>query len=103
MEKIFEIYIKTTPERLWQAITDTETRRKYSFGATVTSDWTPGSLYRGVGGGATIFEGENLEVEPPRKLRRELSRSVGRGREGRGDVAGDLGDRAGRRFPACSK
>jgi DNA-binding transcriptional ArsR family regulator len=30
MEKIFEIYIKTTPERLWQAITDTEMRRKYN-------------------------------------------------------------------------
>src|SRR5713226_3350799 len=68
MEKIFEIYIKTTPERLWQAITDTEMRRKYNFGAIVTSDWMPGSRYRGVGGEATIFEGENLEVEPPRRL-----------------------------------
>ena len=68
MEKIFEICIKTTPERLWQAITDTEMRRKYNFGAIVTSDWMPGSRYRGVGGEATIFEGENLEVEPPRRL-----------------------------------
>src|SRR6202044_2722897 len=68
MEKIFEIYIKTTPARLWQAITDTEMRRKYNFGAIVTSDWTPGSRYQGVGGEATIFEGENLEVEPPRRL-----------------------------------
>src|SRR5438093_12063368 len=32
MEKVFEIYIKTTPERLWEAITDTELRRKYQFG-----------------------------------------------------------------------
>ena len=54
------------PERLWHAITDTEMRRKYNFGAIVTSDWTPGSRYRGVGGETTIFEGENLEVEPPR-------------------------------------
>ena len=68
MEKIFEIYIKTTPARLWQAITDTEMRRKYNFGAIVTSDWTPGSRYQGVGGEATIFEGENLEVDPPRRL-----------------------------------
>ena len=30
MEKIFEIYIKTTPERLWQAITDPEMRAKYT-------------------------------------------------------------------------
>jgi uncharacterized protein YndB with AHSA1/START domain/DNA-binding transcriptional ArsR family regulator len=68
MEKVFEIYIKTTPERLWKAITDTEMRRKYTFGAVVTSDWTPGSRYEGVGGGRPIFEGENLEVDPPRRL-----------------------------------
>jgi uncharacterized protein YndB with AHSA1/START domain/biotin operon repressor len=68
MEKIFEIYIKTTPERLWQALTDTEMRGKYTFGAIVTSDWTAGSRYQGVGRGTPIFEGENLEVDPPRRL-----------------------------------
>src|SRR5258708_7062925 len=69
MEKVFEIYIKTTPERLWKAITDAEMRRKYTFGAIVTSDWTPGSRYEGAGWGPTrIFEGENLEVDPPRRL-----------------------------------
>ena len=74
MEKIFEIYIKTTPERLWQAITDPELRRKYNFGIVVESDWTEGSTYRGVAGGSTIapatpiLEGENLEVDPPRRL-----------------------------------
>jgi uncharacterized protein YndB with AHSA1/START domain/biotin operon repressor len=69
MVKVFEIYIKTTPERLWKAITDTEMRRKYNFGAVVTSDWTTGSRYEGMGGGQhKIFEGENLEVDPPRRL-----------------------------------
>ena len=68
MEKVFEIYIKTTPERLWQAITDTEMRRKYTFGAVVTSSWKRGSHYEAVGQGTPIFEGENLEVDPPRKL-----------------------------------
>jgi uncharacterized protein YndB with AHSA1/START domain len=68
MEKIFEIYIKTNPERLWQAITDPQMRRQYTFGAVVTSDWTPGSRYDGRGHGALIFEGENLEVDPPRRL-----------------------------------
>src|SRR5579859_4537718 len=48
MEKVFEIYIKTTPERLWQAITDEELRRRYSFGVGVRSDYTPGSKYEGV-------------------------------------------------------
>jgi uncharacterized protein YndB with AHSA1/START domain/predicted transcriptional regulator len=70
MEKVFEIYIKTTPERLWEAITDSELRAKYSFGVGVRSDWTPGSPYKAVhaGAGFTISEGENLEVDPPRRL-----------------------------------
>ena len=45
MEKVFEIYIRTTPERLWEAITDPAIRAKYHFGAGVESDWTPGSRY----------------------------------------------------------
>jgi uncharacterized protein YndB with AHSA1/START domain len=73
MEKVFEIYIKTTPERLWQAITDPDMRRKYTFGVVVTSEWKPGSSYRGTAGAETtspmpILEGENLEVDPPRRL-----------------------------------
>ena len=68
MEKIFEIYIKTTPERLWHAITDPVARAKYNFGVLVTSDWTKGSHFEGKGGGRTILEGENLEVDPPRRL-----------------------------------
>src|SRR5512132_4061831 len=43
MEKVFEIYIKTTPERLWEAIIDSEMRAKYNFGVGVNSDWKPGS------------------------------------------------------------
>jgi uncharacterized protein YndB with AHSA1/START domain len=66
---VFEIYIKTTPERLWEAITDTELRKKYSFGVGTTSDWTPGSEYRSeVPGVVEIARGENLVVEPPRRL-----------------------------------
>ena len=69
MEKVFEIYIKTTPEKLWQAITDPDMRAKYSFGVRVESDWTQGSSYRGIAQPAgTIVEGKNLEVDPPRKL-----------------------------------
>jgi len=70
MEKVFEIYIKTTPERLWEAITDPELRAKYTFGVGVESDWTNGSHYRAVhaASGTAISEGENLEVDPPRRL-----------------------------------
>ena len=70
MEKVFEIYIKTTPERLWKAITDSEIRSKYNFGAVIKSDWTPGSRYeQGHPNGKQLLgEGENLEVVPPRRL-----------------------------------
>ncbi|MEA2297803.1 MAG: hypothetical protein QOF77_739 [Solirubrobacteraceae bacterium] len=70
MEKVFEIYIKTTPERLWEAITDPGLRGKYSFGVGVQSDWAVGSPYEGVHAeaGMTICAGENLEVEAPRRL-----------------------------------
>jgi uncharacterized protein YndB with AHSA1/START domain len=65
----FEIYIKTTPERLWEAIVDPELRKKYNFGVGVESDWTPGSEYRSeAGGGFEIAAGENLEVDPPKRL-----------------------------------
>ena len=70
MEKVYEIYIKTTPERLWEAITNPEIRAKYNFGARQTSDWTPGSRYEMGAPGApgALGEGENLEVDPPRRL-----------------------------------
>jgi uncharacterized protein YndB with AHSA1/START domain/DNA-binding transcriptional ArsR family regulator len=70
MEKICEIYIKTTPERLWEAITDSELRKKYTFGLIVTSDWTPGSRFEAIRPdvGAVLNDGENLEIDPPRKL-----------------------------------
>jgi uncharacterized protein YndB with AHSA1/START domain len=70
MEKVFEIYIKTTPERLWDAITDDELRSRYNFGVGVRSDWTNGSRYEAVHPAAPdpISAGENLEVDPPRRL-----------------------------------
>jgi uncharacterized protein YndB with AHSA1/START domain len=66
---VFEIYIKTTPERLWEAIVDPEMRKRYSFGVGVESDWTEGSTYKSsVPGVVDISSGENVEVDPPRRL-----------------------------------
>jgi uncharacterized protein YndB with AHSA1/START domain len=66
---VFEIYIKTTPERLWEAITDSKQRARYSFGVETHSDWTEGSTYEAsVPGVIDISRGENLEVDPPRRL-----------------------------------
>jgi uncharacterized protein YndB with AHSA1/START domain len=70
MEKVFEIYIATTPERLWEAITDPQIRARYNFGAGIVSDWTPGSsfTFSHAAGGRVLGEGRNLEVDPPRRL-----------------------------------
>ncbi|HEY2814876.1 MAG TPA: metalloregulator ArsR/SmtB family transcription factor [Acidimicrobiales bacterium] len=70
MEKVFEIYIRTTPERLWEAITDRDTRAKFQFGNHVKSDWTPGSRYELTNPHAPgpLAEGANLEIDPPHRL-----------------------------------
>ena len=69
MEKIYEIYIRTTPERLWEAITNPDIRSKYNFGAGCQSDWTPGSrLELSHPAGLLLGAGEILEADPPRRL-----------------------------------
>jgi len=94
MEKVFEIYIKTTPERLWEAITDSDMRRRYNFGVGVTSDWTPGSRYESVHPQApsALVEGENLEVEPPHRLVQSFTAlwSEGAAREGTSRVTWEI-------------
>jgi DNA-binding transcriptional ArsR family regulator/uncharacterized protein YndB with AHSA1/START domain len=70
MEKIFEIYIRTTPERLWEAITDHDIRAKFQFGCTIKSDWTEGSSWEmgNVNAPFLLGEGTVVEVDPPRRL-----------------------------------
>jgi uncharacterized protein YndB with AHSA1/START domain/DNA-binding transcriptional ArsR family regulator len=70
MEKVFEIYIRTTPERLWEAITDSEIRSKYNFGNHIETDWSPGARYEMTNprADAPLADGEVLEVDPPRRL-----------------------------------
>jgi uncharacterized protein YndB with AHSA1/START domain/DNA-binding transcriptional ArsR family regulator len=83
MEKVFEIYIRTTPERLWEAITDPAIRAKYQFGAAIESDWTAGSPYR-LGHPAAerpLIEGENLIVERPNRLVQTMRALWGPGAE----------------------
>ncbi|MDX6325913.1 MAG: hypothetical protein QOK15_2267 [Nocardioidaceae bacterium] len=70
MEKVYEIYIRTTPERLWEAITDSEIRAKYNFGAGVHSDWQVGSRIEmgAPKADGLLGEGEVLEFVPPKRL-----------------------------------
>ncbi len=70
MEKAFEFYIRTTPEHLWEAITNPEIRSQYNFGAGAYSDWQRGSRVDLTAPRADrpLAEGEVLEVDPPRRL-----------------------------------
>ncbi|HWD23871.1 MAG TPA: SRPBCC family protein [Acidimicrobiales bacterium] len=70
MEKVFEIYIRTSPERLWEAITTSEIRSKYQFGISMSCDWSVGSRFEMASPAAPdlLGEGEILESEPPRRL-----------------------------------
>jgi uncharacterized protein YndB with AHSA1/START domain len=62
-------FIKTTPERLWQALTDGAMTKKYYFGSTVKSDWRNGSTYAFTdSNGELEIEGEVVEADRPRKL-----------------------------------
>jgi Activator of Hsp90 ATPase homolog 1-like protein len=70
MEKVFEIYIRTTPDRLWEAITDPEIRAKYDFGVGVHSEWSAGSRLemRSPRVEAVLGESEVIEADRPRRL-----------------------------------
>ncbi len=74
MERTYEIYIRTTPERLWQAITDPELRARFNFGVGAFSSWKPGAPFiaRTTALAHTpdisICEGEIIEADPPRRL-----------------------------------
>ncbi|MGP4110020.1 ArsR/SmtB family transcription factor [Streptomyces sp. 4N509B] len=66
---VYVTYIRTTPERLWQALTDPAFTRRY-WGVTFESGWTPGSTMTWEQGGETISDPEQviLEAEPYRRL-----------------------------------
>ena len=70
MEKVYEIYIRTTPQRLWDAITDPAIRAKYNFGMSAHSSWQVGDRIDMTADKAPgpLGEGTVLEVDPPRKL-----------------------------------
>src|SRR5919204_926117 len=66
---VYTTYIRTTPERLWQALTDPAFTSRY-WGATFETDWQPGSTMRWELFGVTIDDPEQVVVEadPPRRL-----------------------------------
>ena len=66
---VYVTYIRSTPEKLWAALTDPKTIRKYWFGMTAESDWRPGSPWRlKFEDGRLADRGEILEAEPGGRL-----------------------------------
>jgi uncharacterized protein YndB with AHSA1/START domain len=66
---VYVTYIRTTPEKLWQALTDPQTIKKYWFGITAESDFKPGSPWRlKFEDGRIADSGEILECDPPKRL-----------------------------------
>jgi uncharacterized protein YndB with AHSA1/START domain len=66
---VYVTYIRTTPHKLWSALTEPEFTRKYWFGMDVLSDWKTGSPWRLVfPDGRVADTGEILEADPPRRL-----------------------------------
>ena len=68
-QHVFQVYIRATPERLWQAITDPAMTQIYYFNSLVDSDFAVGSpiTYKQPDGSLDI-DGKVLEADPPRKL-----------------------------------
>jgi len=66
---VYVTYIRTTPEKLWSALTDAEFMKQYWFGMHCESQWTAGSSWKMVASDGHVFDaGEIVEAEPPRRL-----------------------------------
>jgi len=66
---VYVTFIRTTPAKLWEALTDPQFIRQYWFNTTVTSDWKKGSSWKMVSSDGSLTDsGEILEIDPPRRM-----------------------------------
>jgi uncharacterized protein YndB with AHSA1/START domain len=65
---VYVTYIRTTPEKLWDALTTPEIIKQYRFGMTVESEWKVGSAWRMYADGSLVDSGEILENVPQKRL-----------------------------------
>src|SRR5207248_1552629 len=67
--QLYQVFIRTTPEKLWQALTDGAITKKYLFSETLHSDWKRGSEWYSTGpSGSRDVEGTVIEADPPNRL-----------------------------------
>jgi uncharacterized protein YndB with AHSA1/START domain len=74
--QVYRVYIKATPQAIWDAITKPEWTQKFGYGGSAEYDLRPGGTYRGLasqemidqGAPEVAVDGEVIEADPPRKL-----------------------------------
>ena len=69
--QVYEVFIKASPDAIWQAITEPEFTTRYFYGSAIVSTFEPGAAFNGWSGDREqlLVEGEVLESDPPRLLR----------------------------------
>jgi len=66
---VYVTFIRTTPEKLWDALTNTETPREFFFATKLESDWKAGSAWKSTAPDGTLTDsGEVVEVDRPKRL-----------------------------------
>jgi uncharacterized protein YndB with AHSA1/START domain len=66
---VYVTFIRTTPEKLWDALTKSEFTRKYWFGSSLESAWDPGSTWQlKTPDGGLTDTGKVVEIDRPRRL-----------------------------------
>jgi uncharacterized protein YndB with AHSA1/START domain len=74
--QVYRVYIRATPEAIWDAITKPEFTQKFGYGGDAEYDLRPGGRYRGMaspemvamGSPEVAVDGEVVEVDPPHRL-----------------------------------
>jgi uncharacterized protein YndB with AHSA1/START domain len=67
--QVYAVFIRATPEQVWDAITKPEFTKKYFHGTRIESTFEPGAPYLSVAGSDTVVDGEILESDPPKMLK----------------------------------
>ena len=72
MEKstfVYVTYIRTTPEKLWAKLTETEVAREFFFATALHADWKVGGKWNSTAPDGTLVDGgEVMAIDPPKRL-----------------------------------
>ncbi len=93
--QVYRVYIKATPEAIWDAITKPEWTERYGYGGRAEFDLRPGGAYRGLaseamrsmGAPEVAVDGEVVEADPPHRLVQTFRMRLDRRRRRRGSPA----------------